>query len=338
MSQVSVVLPVRNRAEALELAAISVLTQPETAELLVVDDASEDGSVEVAARLSRLDSRVRLLRLPQQRGAAFARNHGVGAASQDLVAFQDSDDVWLPGKLAAQVRHLAGHPEVDLVACQVVRLSATGAELIPRRLSGATRLRVRDLLMRNVVTTQSILVRRAIARAIPFDTSLPRYQDWDFVFRVVQEGAVDLLPFVGVVAVVQSDSVTADAHAGVIGRMTLLEKHKACYGRAPFALCVNAVKAAAMTLAVGSPKHRLAMERLGRELGPAGAPAVVMMEVGRIPGVARAVGSVVHSRGFGRRRSAATAPSERMEPPSRIRPPGIATLMTDAIQSVGTER
>ena len=331
MNGVSVVLPVRNRVRTLELAARSVLMQPETSELLIIDDSSDDGTADVAGRLCHLDSRVRLLRLTQPRGAAAARNAGVGAASCELVAFQDSDDVWLPGKLETQVRHLAAFPHVGLVACRVARLSATRTELIPRRVRKPLVLRMHNLLVRNVVTTQSMVVRRTTAREYPFDVSLPRFQDWDFVLRVAECHTIHLLPFLGVVAVVQVDSVTADARAGAVARMAVLDKHKSLFRTAPLALCLNALKAAIMALAVGSPEDRAVMQSLGRELGRAGLPALMMMEIGRFPGTAQAVGSLVHAGGIGRRQSALTEGS-------RSRTADIGNLTTGSGGSVGTER
>lgn len=111
-TSVSVVLPTWNRAHLLARAISSVITQLEPAdELIVADDGSTDGT---AALVAAFGPSVRHLALPH-RGAGAARNAAWRVARGPLVAFLDSDDRWLPGKLAAQRALLAARP--DLVCC-----------------------------------------------------------------------------------------------------------------------------------------------------------------------------------------------------------------------------
>lgn len=99
---VSVVIPTYDRAAVLPRAIDSVLGQTvEDLELLVVDDGSTDRAPDVVAGYA--DDRVRCLRHEQNRGASAARNSGIEAASGDYVAFLDSDDEWLAGKLETQL-------------------------------------------------------------------------------------------------------------------------------------------------------------------------------------------------------------------------------------------
>src|SRR3954452_6386677 len=107
--RVSVVIPTYNRASLLPRAVDSALIQlgPED-ELIVVDDGSTDGT---EAALVPWRGRIHYLRLPHG-GAGRARNAGWAVASGDLVAFLDSDDEWLPGKLTLQRALLAARPEL----------------------------------------------------------------------------------------------------------------------------------------------------------------------------------------------------------------------------------
>ncbi len=107
---VSVVIPTYNRARLVGRAIDSVLAQSyQDIEILVVDDGSTD---DTAAVVARYGEPVRYL--PQANaGVGAARNVGVRAARHELIAFLDSDDYWLPGKLAAQVAAMAD-PEVSL--------------------------------------------------------------------------------------------------------------------------------------------------------------------------------------------------------------------------------
>ena len=109
--RVSVVMPVRDRAHCVARAIDGVLGQTyRDFELIVVDDGSSDGTADIAAGYG---DALTLIRQPAA-GAYQARNRGIAAAKGELIAFADSDDVWLPGKLEAQVP-LLYRPEVALV-------------------------------------------------------------------------------------------------------------------------------------------------------------------------------------------------------------------------------
>src|SRR3546814_20887295 len=82
----------------------SVLAQThQLLDLIVVDDGSTDSSLSVASAIADADARVRLLRNERNLGVAATRNHALEVARGRYVAFLDSDDRWLPGKLQLQI-------------------------------------------------------------------------------------------------------------------------------------------------------------------------------------------------------------------------------------------
>lgn len=100
MTKVSVIIPTFNRASTIVDAVQSVVDQTYgSTEIIVVDDGSTDETIE---KLGVFSSRITLLR-QQNSGPSAARNHGVQAASGEILAFLDSDDTWLPEKLERQV-------------------------------------------------------------------------------------------------------------------------------------------------------------------------------------------------------------------------------------------
>jgi glycosyltransferase involved in cell wall biosynthesis len=104
---VTVVIPTHDRRALLDEAIDSVLAQTYPRwELVVVDDGSTDGTVEHVR--ARGDARITVIASPRLGHAGRLRNLGIAAAAGELVAFLDSDDVWLPGKLEAQVAALRG--------------------------------------------------------------------------------------------------------------------------------------------------------------------------------------------------------------------------------------
>ena len=109
---VSVVIPVFNGAKYLRDTLESVLAQTyRPVEVIVVDDASTDGSSDVAASFGLP---VRVLRNERNRERAWSRNRGVAEARGELIAFLDADDLWHPAKLERQVAAMAQDPSIGL--------------------------------------------------------------------------------------------------------------------------------------------------------------------------------------------------------------------------------
>jgi glycosyltransferase involved in cell wall biosynthesis len=115
--EIFVIMPAYNAGRFIEEAVRSVMAQTYSNwQLLVIDDGSKDDTVEVVQRLCREDSRITLLRNPQNMGVARTRNRGLDLCNGRYAALLDSDDVWHPEKLEKQLR-LARETGADLVYC-----------------------------------------------------------------------------------------------------------------------------------------------------------------------------------------------------------------------------
>ena len=188
MPKVSVILPVHNRADVLPRAIESVLAQEFTDhELIVVDDGSSDDSAKIAQVHN--DQRIRLIRLDQNRGGNVARNEGLRAAQAPLIAFLDSDDRYLPDKLARVAAHFEKRPDLHVLVDSFIKVQPPGsrkAEVVRRN----PVINDRELFRRALFTRQlwkatpAITVRREAALKAPFDETLRRLQDFDFLIRL----------------------------------------------------------------------------------------------------------------------------------------------------------
>ena len=182
--RVSVVLPVHNRADVLARAVQSVLDQslPDF-ELIVVDDGSSDDSAKVARGFA--DKRVKLIELGKNRGGNAARNAGVRAAQAPLIAFLDSDDVYLPEKLAAVVAEFDARPGLDLLVDSFTKVQPSGKRVVRKNPVIADTARFRQALFTRILwkATPSITVRRETILRVMFDETLRRLQDFDFLVR-----------------------------------------------------------------------------------------------------------------------------------------------------------
>ena len=181
---ISVIIPLYNRREEIGRAIASIVRQSRAPdEILVVDDASRDGSAEAIAALG--DKRIRVLRHERNRGAAAARNTGIAAATSDWIALLDSDDEWVPEKLARQLDALSNAPDAAAagVTGYVIRDYRTAEERVfPLRPEDATL----DALVWGcpLGVGSTLMARRAIfAELGAFDADLPRLEDWEWLMR-----------------------------------------------------------------------------------------------------------------------------------------------------------
>ncbi|MCB0764783.1 MAG: glycosyltransferase family 2 protein [Flavobacteriales bacterium] len=128
--RISVIIPVFNAERTLADAVTSVLACPEVERIILVEDGSRDGSLAVCQALAGEHERVDLIRHPDggNHGAGASRNLGLARAASAYVAFLDADDIYLPGRFAAEHRIFAERPDADGVygAIGVRYLDETG--------------------------------------------------------------------------------------------------------------------------------------------------------------------------------------------------------------------
>ena len=192
---VSVVLPTFERPRRTLRAVRSVLGQDHGAlELIVVDDASRDDTV---ARLASVDdARLRIVRQDVNGGVANARNRGMAEASGEVIAFLDSDDEWLPGKLSASLDALSSAgPLAGIVHCGERAAFPDGS--VRCRQATASGWLLGDLLLTNVIRGggSSVAITRRVYETIGgFDPTLPAAEDWDYWIRAARFFAVAAAP------------------------------------------------------------------------------------------------------------------------------------------------
>lgn len=104
---VSIITPCYNSEKYIEATISSVLAQTYNHwEMIIVDDVSTDKSVEIITTFIKKDARIKLYKLSENSGAGVARNKAIELAEGNFIAFLDSDDLWLPNKLALQINFM----------------------------------------------------------------------------------------------------------------------------------------------------------------------------------------------------------------------------------------
>jgi glycosyltransferase involved in cell wall biosynthesis len=191
--KISAIVPAYNRSATVARAMESILSQRlEDLEVILVDDGSTDATAALVEGLG--DPRVRILAHGENRGAAAARNSGIRAARGEFLAFLDSDDEWLPGKLELQLRRLEESPAHIGWSCTGLYLVfPNGEEILVDR---APRDPVRYLHGTcGLGPGSTLMVRRScVDRVGLLDERFPRLEDWDWLLRLANSCGMAYLP------------------------------------------------------------------------------------------------------------------------------------------------
>ncbi|MBW1742394.1 MAG: glycosyltransferase [Deltaproteobacteria bacterium] len=181
MATVSVIIPTYNRAWALNEAIESVMAQDyHDFEIVVVDDGSTDNTSEILQAFPE----IHVVRQDTQ-GVSAARNAGIERASGDLIAFLDSDDLWLPAKLSTQVAFFDSHP--DALICQTEETWVrNGLRVNPKKrhkkFSGMIFERSLELC---IVSPSAVMMKSLLFDEVGgFDETLPVCEDYDLWLRI----------------------------------------------------------------------------------------------------------------------------------------------------------
>lgn len=183
---VSVIIPAYNCAATVAQAIQSALDQThQNLELLVVNDASTDGTAAVVRSLAAGEGRIRLLCQPENTGVAEARNRALGEAAGDYIAFLDADDLWEPEKLARQLAYMQTH-DVDLVCTAYQGMDAQGRPGKPYHIPSG-RIGYRDLLKENTIGCSTVLARAKALRGYRFEGKYA-HEDYRLWLELLRSG------------------------------------------------------------------------------------------------------------------------------------------------------
>jgi glycosyltransferase involved in cell wall biosynthesis len=217
---ISVIIPTYNRSHCIRRALESVAVQEVgDLEVIIGDDASTDDTVE---RVLEILPSARIARLEVNRGAAAARNAAMRMATGDYLAFLDSDDEWLPGKLTSQLEYLRSHPEC--AACgsghfletkNGLRIDFPGVNPPDWR---------RELhCAQSFHGASTPLVRRSVLESVGFqDEELRVLEDWDWMLRISMDHPIHVLP--EMLTVIHENN-PSDADQTLLSMKRFLAKH-----------------------------------------------------------------------------------------------------------------
>lgn len=181
LGSVSVIIPVYNRVKSIGRALDSVLKQTyQPKEIIVVDDGSTDGTVDY---IRENYPQVTVLTQANQ-GPSAARNRGIAHSTGEWVALLDSDDIWLPDKLRAQVQIIEKNPGLGMIGSRRYKNCYDYDEQVVKR-PVARAVSFFHFLKQTTCHTSTVLLRReALEKVGLFDEKLPAAEDVDLWVRI----------------------------------------------------------------------------------------------------------------------------------------------------------
>jgi glycosyltransferase involved in cell wall biosynthesis len=188
-------MPVRNAEHFLDAAIRSIRDQTLTDfELILVDDGSTDGSVELMRKHQAEDARLSVLRI-EHGGVARALNRGLAAARASLIARMDADDEAMPERLERQVAALAAQPAIAVLGAGMELVDAEGrpvSDAVPD--SDPARIR-ETLLLGNCIMHPTVVMRRdAVMAAGGYRPLFTASEDYDLWLRLSERHDLSNLP------------------------------------------------------------------------------------------------------------------------------------------------
>jgi teichuronic acid biosynthesis glycosyltransferase TuaG len=193
---VSIIMPAYNSVKYIEESINSVLRQSYTDwELIVVNDGSTDNTEEIVQKFIEIDNRIKLFN-KQNGGIASSRNFGHKQASGSFIAYLDHDDLWMPEKLALQMKEFGQRPEVDVILTNgiVFYSVADQKETEYNTLIGLYSYKSLYLkqIVANYIPILSVIVRRSVIESIGEWDEGKIYEgcdDYDYWFRMARARA-----------------------------------------------------------------------------------------------------------------------------------------------------
>jgi glycosyltransferase involved in cell wall biosynthesis len=227
---VSVVLPTYNRAYLIDRAIRSVLNQTyKDFELIVIDDGSTDNTEKVVKEFREKDKRIKYIQHEKNKGAAVARNTGIKAAKGEYIAFQDSDDEWVPEKLEKQMKAFdKATPNVGVVYTDMQRRNKDGGIKYwhsPTVIYGnLINQKTLDYQVMNIGIQSALIKKECFNRIGLFDENFPGYEDLELFIRLSKDCFFYHIkdPLVKYYA---TEGLSSNANANLIARELLLEKY-----------------------------------------------------------------------------------------------------------------
>lgn len=185
---ISVLMPVYNVIQFVEEAIDSILNQTyRNVELIIIDDASSDGTYELILSKYGHDNRVVILRNSTNMKIVYSLNRGLSVAKGSFIARIDGDDIAFPDRLERQIDFLYNNKDIDLVGCNLVSIDSNGNLLHNNSYFPSNFETLKIIAKYSPPVSHIWLCRRVVYDALK-GYRFPTVEDYDFLLRMITEG------------------------------------------------------------------------------------------------------------------------------------------------------
>lgn len=232
---VSVIIPTYNRRKVLEKSVRSVMEQSyDNLEILIVDDRSTDNTRILVDELSKEDRRIRYILNDGDKGASGARNKGIFKAVGEYIAFEDSDDYYVPDKIEQQLELLNSNKNCGFCYSRFRKYIEDGRYYIvpgigmtAESLAGNI---IHQMMVDNVVGCPTLMVRHNIMDEIGgFDTHFRALEDYDLAIRLAKRSDAAFSDRELVYSPYTCEGVSTNPMNDLSARLMLILKYKRLY-------------------------------------------------------------------------------------------------------------
>jgi len=225
---ITVITPTRNRRQVL-LRAISSVQRQDLKEYqhLIIDDGSTDGTADEVRAIQ--DARIRLIVMPEGRGANHARNVGIAAAGCSVITFLDSDDEYLPDRLSSTIRLFEENPEAAVHISSFKTFKGTKHYPCINPDVSLSGEQWEEVLIAHAVfiAGSAITIRRHTLDTVGgFDPEISRMQDRDLLLRLSRREGVRLTSEVNWIKYRSHDSISAPRAGYLVALSQLFSHHE----------------------------------------------------------------------------------------------------------------
>jgi glycosyltransferase involved in cell wall biosynthesis len=190
VESISVLIPVLNGEKFIREALDSVLAQPLASEVIVIDNGSSDGTLEIIDDYVDIDPRVKLLRC-SEKGVSEALNTGLVNANGTLIARLDADDKMSSDRLEKQLKVMEENPNLALVSSQIVYINSDGIEIGKSKYPVGYLELLKNFVFRNPVAHPSVMFRKDKAEKVGnYRTEFEGCEDLDLWIRIQSQGEI----------------------------------------------------------------------------------------------------------------------------------------------------
>jgi glycosyltransferase involved in cell wall biosynthesis len=226
MPIISVIIPAYNSELTIKETIESVQKQTFTNfEIIVIDDGSQDGTIELVKNLVKLEPRLKIF-CYENAGVAVARNRGIQLAQGEFISLLDADDLWTPDKLELQLKALKNNPEAGVAYSWTNPVDEQGKLLFLGTRPVWEGNVYKELLQTNFLSNGSnILVRREAIESINgFPTDFPVASDWDFYLKLAFKWSFVVVPQYQILYRQRLNSMSANIEALMQENCAVLER------------------------------------------------------------------------------------------------------------------